>query len=100
LIPCCFNSSAIGNYNVANDLKQSGHNIISKESGASFLVPDRLYTDSPWSNPKVSTAAEYAIDKEAMTKAFGCGFTRAACQLALPGSPRSLFQALPAGSMM
>jgi peptide/nickel transport system substrate-binding protein len=79
-----------GNYKVANELKSSGYNIITKQGGTTFLVPDSLNADSPWSNIKVRIAAEYAIDKEALTKAFGYGFTQAAYQLALPGSQASV----------
>ena len=75
-----------GNYKVANDLKLSGYTIHTKQGGTSFLVPDSLNPESPWSNIKVRQAAEYAIDKESMAKAFGYGFTQPAYQLALPGS--------------
>jgi peptide/nickel transport system substrate-binding protein len=79
-----------GNYKVANDLKSSGYIINTKQGGTTFLVPDSLNAESPWSNIKVRLATEYAIDKDAMSKAFGYGFTQAAYQLALPGSKASV----------
>lgn len=57
----------------ANDLKNSGYSIINYPASANALIPDSLNPDSPWSNPKVRMAAEYAIDKEALSKAFGYG---------------------------
>lgn len=51
-----------------------------------FLVPDSVNAESPWSNIKVRQAAEYAIDKDALTKALGFGFAQTAYQLATPTS--------------
>jgi peptide/nickel transport system substrate-binding protein len=45
------------------------------------LVPDTANTDSPWSNQKVREAVEYAIDREAIAKAFGYGYSPAAYQI-------------------
>jgi ABC-type transport system substrate-binding protein len=47
------------------------------------MVPDSANADSPWSNLKVRQAAEYAIDRVAMAKAFGFGLTKAPYQLAM-----------------
>ena len=52
---------------------QAGYNIISIPGMGSSLIPDSKNPESPWSNVKVRLAAEYAIDKEAIAKAFGYG---------------------------
>ena len=54
----------------------------SKASGQMVLLPDGSNAVSPWSNPKVREAAEYAIDREALSKGVGRGFTIPAYQLA------------------
>jgi peptide/nickel transport system substrate-binding protein len=65
----------------ASQLKSLGYTILRKQGGATALVPDSLNEDSPWSNLKVREAAEYAIDKDALAKAFGYGFWEPAYQL-------------------
>jgi ABC-type transport system substrate-binding protein len=60
--------------------------VISKAQGAYTLWPDSGNPDSPWSNPKVRIAADYAIDREGMVAAFGFGYGSAAYQLAEPTS--------------
>jgi peptide/nickel transport system substrate-binding protein len=50
------------------------------------LIPDSKNTDSPWSNLKVRQAAEYALDKEALAKAFGFGYVQPAYQYCTPDS--------------
>ena len=72
---------------VANDLQSAGYKFVTQQAGAASLIPDSLNADSPWSNLKVRQAAEYAIDKDAITKAFGYGYWKTANQLADPGSP-------------
>jgi peptide/nickel transport system substrate-binding protein len=61
-------------------LKNDGYQIYTQSSGALALIPDSVNAASPWSNIKVRQAAEYAIDKDAIAKAFGYGFTSAAYQ--------------------
>ncbi len=75
-----------GNGRIANDLKSSGFQIISKLGGTNVLVPDSMNADSPWSNVKVRQAAEYALDKDALNSAFGYGYTQAAYQLPSPSN--------------
>jgi peptide/nickel transport system substrate-binding protein len=62
---------------VLRDLATTGNIIISVALGPFSLFPDSANDDSPWSNPLVRQAAEYAIDKEAMAAAFGYGFKSA-----------------------
>ena len=45
------------------------------------LVPDTANADSPWANQKVREAVEYAIDREAIAKAFGYGYWEAPNQI-------------------
>ena len=47
-----------------------------------ILVPDTVNADSPWANKAIREAVEYAIDREAIAKAFGFGFWQAPYQLA------------------
>jgi peptide/nickel transport system substrate-binding protein len=75
-----------GNARIASDLKASGYQIISKQGGVTVLVPDSSNADSPWSNPMVRQAAEYAIDKDAIAKTFGYGYWQAAYQLPSPST--------------
>jgi peptide/nickel transport system substrate-binding protein len=64
-----------------------GYNIVPLLSGTSTLAPDGANADSPWANAKVRMAAEYAIDKESISKTFGYGYTQAAYQLPNSSSP-------------
>jgi peptide/nickel transport system substrate-binding protein len=61
---------------------QPAYNIVTRDGGPTLLIPDSMNADSPWSNLKVRQAAEYAIDREALAKAFGYGFGVAAYQMA------------------
>jgi peptide/nickel transport system substrate-binding protein len=70
-----------GNGRVAQEMQAAGYNILTQAGGASVLVPDSLNADSPWSNLKVRQAAEYAIDKESITKTFGYGYWETANQI-------------------
>jgi peptide/nickel transport system substrate-binding protein len=66
------------------DLK--GYTQITQKGGPTVLVPDSLNASSPWSNKNVRMAVEYAIDKEALAKAFGFGYGVAAYQMPNPAS--------------
>ncbi len=80
------NTNASGR--VASEFQSlGGYNIVSLLSGTSTLAPDGANADSPWSNAKVRMAAEYAIDKESISKTFGYGYTQAAYQLPNANSP-------------
>lgn len=76
--------NSVGNARIASELKAEGYVVASLPSGADAMVPDSANADSPWANLKVRQAAEYAIDKEAIAKAFGYGFWRGAYQLPSP----------------
>lgn len=67
------------------DLAAAGNNVVSQYLGPVTLAPDGANADSPWSNPLVREAAEYAIDKVAMANTFGYGF-KAAYQFSTPAS--------------
>lgn len=62
-------------------LKSEGYQIVTQPVGVLSLIPDSVNADSPWSNIKVRQAAEYAIDKDAVAKTFGFGFTSSAYQI-------------------
>jgi peptide/nickel transport system substrate-binding protein len=68
------------NARVAADFKSQGYPVFTQPAGTVALVPDSANTDSPWSNIKVRQAAEYAIDREALARAFGFGINTAAYQ--------------------
>jgi peptide/nickel transport system substrate-binding protein len=68
------------NAQIASELSNLGYKVITDYANGSVLVPDSLNADSPWSNLKVRQAAEYALDKESLAKAFGFGFQQAAYQ--------------------
>ena len=50
------------------------------------LIPDTANPDSPYANQRVREAVEYAIDKEAIAKAFGYGYRIAPYQIPPPAS--------------
>lgn len=76
-----------GNGRIASELKKDGWNIEARVSGATVMYPDSANADSPWSNLKVRQAAEYALDKENIAKAFGFGYFTAATQIPSPTAP-------------
>jgi ABC-type transport system substrate-binding protein len=75
----------VGNARLGDQFKKEGYKVISQSAGAYILIPDNANEKSPWANQKVREAAEYALDKEAIAKAFGYGFMEAAYQLPPPG---------------
>lgn len=50
-------------------------------NGTICLYPDTANPDSPWANPKVREAAEYAIDREAIAEGLGYGYWKAPYQI-------------------
>ena len=48
------------------------------------LLPDTAHPDSPFANQKVREAVEYALDREAIAKAFSYGFWQAPYQIPAP----------------
>jgi peptide/nickel transport system substrate-binding protein len=75
-----------GNPRIALDLQNAGYNIASQYNTVYVLVPDSANSDSPWSNPKVRQAADYAIDKQSIVKTFGYGFWEANDQISTSNS--------------
>ncbi len=71
---------------LAVDLQSQGFKIASQIVGIFALIPHGGNNDSPWSNMKIRMAAEYAIDKEAIAKTFGYGFSQAAYQMPSPSN--------------
>jgi peptide/nickel transport system substrate-binding protein len=71
---------------IATDLQAAGFKITKYQAGATVLVPDSGNADSPWSNLKVRQAAEYAIDKDSIVKAFGYGYWKSADQMNSPAN--------------
>jgi len=70
-----------GNYRMAAEFESQGYQILKKNGGATVLFPDSKNKESPWANVKVRQAAEYAIDKAAIAKAFGYGYTKPIYQI-------------------
>ena len=63
------------------DLAQLGLKVLSLTDATYYLIPDTANANSPWAKLKVREAAEYAIDREAIAKAFGYGFMEAPYQI-------------------
>jgi len=56
-------------------------NIVAQTDSVMAIWPDTLHTDSPFNNKAVREATEYAINKEAMAKAFSYGAWEAPYQI-------------------
>jgi peptide/nickel transport system substrate-binding protein len=65
----------------ATDYESIGLTVKVEAGGSMGLVLDTANVDSPWANQKVREAVEYAIDKEAIAKAFGYGYLQAPYQI-------------------
>jgi ABC-type transport system substrate-binding protein len=65
---------------------EAGYTNAYRHDGVFSLYPDSANADSPFSNPKVRMALEYAIDKAALVKVTGYGIFEPAYQLMTPGS--------------
>jgi peptide/nickel transport system substrate-binding protein len=72
---------------MAADLKALGLEEHVKVMSTFSLLPDTAHPDSPFANQKVREAVEYAIDREAIAKAFSYGFWPAPYQIPPPGDP-------------
>jgi peptide/nickel transport system substrate-binding protein len=68
------------------DLKAQGYQVFISYLSISCLVPDSAASTSPLSNLKVRQAIDYAIDRDAIVKSLGFGFTSPLFQFAIPGS--------------
>jgi len=72
------------NIKVGADLKAMGFDSTYRHDGPWQLVPDSANPNSPFADKRVREAMEYAIDREAIMKAFGFGFWQPAYQFACP----------------
>jgi peptide/nickel transport system substrate-binding protein len=78
-----------GSIVTANDVEKAGFKIVTQPAGTGGLgnlTPDSANKDSPWSNVKVRMAAEYALDKDAMARTFGMGYSIPAYQVCASNS--------------
>jgi peptide/nickel transport system substrate-binding protein len=66
-------------------MKAQGFEVLSWAQGPVSLIPDSKNADSPLSKLKVRQAISYAINREAIVKARGFGFWKAANQIPSPG---------------
>jgi len=66
-------------------LKAQGFEVLTMSIGPISLIPDSKNDDSPLSKLKVRQAVSYAINREAIVKARGFGFWKAANQIPFPG---------------
>jgi peptide/nickel transport system substrate-binding protein len=83
-------AEVVQNYSdlMGSRLQAAGYKQVFAQVGMSTaLWPDSMNADSPWSNLKVRQAAEYAIDKVGLAKAFGYGNWTASYQFNSAASP-------------
>ena len=66
-------------------MKEQGFEVLTMSIGPTSLVPDSNNSDSPLSKLKVRQAVSYAINRDAIAKARGFGFWKAANQIPGPG---------------
>jgi peptide/nickel transport system substrate-binding protein len=71
---------------VAADLKAMGFSVEVNVSSTHCLLPDTAHPDSPFANQKVREAVEYALDREAIARAFSYGFWGAPYQIPAPST--------------
>jgi peptide/nickel transport system substrate-binding protein len=71
---------------MAADLKALGYAEDVNVTSTFCLLPDTAHPDSPFANKKVREAVEYALDREAIAKAFSYGFWTAAYQIPAPST--------------
>jgi len=68
------------------DLRDKGLTVLTGISTFSVIAPDSLDLSSPFAKLQVRQAVEYALDRQAISKALGYGFTTPMDQLAPPGT--------------
>jgi peptide/nickel transport system substrate-binding protein len=68
------------------DLRDKGFQVLVGISRFNVIAPDSLNASSPFTNAKVRQAMEYSLDRPAIAKALGFGFSTAMDRLANPGS--------------
>jgi peptide/nickel transport system substrate-binding protein len=66
-------------------MQAQGFEVLTMSIGPVSLIPDSKNADSPLSKLKVRQAISYAINREAIVKARGFGFWKAANQIPSPG---------------
>jgi peptide/nickel transport system substrate-binding protein len=71
---------------VASELQTAGLNMAMSVTSTFCMLPDTTHADSPFANQKVREALEYAIDREAIAKAFSYGYWQAPYQIPAPSS--------------
>jgi peptide/nickel transport system substrate-binding protein len=72
---------------VASELKNLGFTVEMLLTSVHCLIPDTAHADSPFANQKVREAVEYAINREAIAKAFSYGFWSAPYQIPALDNP-------------
>jgi peptide/nickel transport system substrate-binding protein len=70
----------------AKDLENQGLKTYFQLVTVYSFMPDTAHADSPYANQKVREAIEYALDREAMAKAFSNGYWQAQYQIPFPAS--------------
>jgi len=70
----------------AADMKALGLDVMFQIVTIPCFLPDSAHSDSPYANQKVREAVEYAIDREAIAKAFSYGFWQAPYQIPPPSN--------------
>ena len=70
----------------ASDLRDKGFQVLVGTSRFNVIAPDSLNAASPFANSKVREAIEYSLDRPAIAKALGFGFSTAMDRLAIPDS--------------
>jgi len=69
----------------AADYQKAGFEIASQVQAITCIIPDTANPNSPWAKKEVREAAEYAINKEDIAKAFGYGMWEAPYQIIARG---------------
>lgn len=71
---------------MAADLKAAGFEVEVNVTSTFCMLPDTTHPNSPFANEKVREAVEYALDREAIAKAFSYGFWGAPYQIPAPST--------------
>lgn len=71
---------------MAADLEALRFKVVNVLTRTYCFLPDSAHPDSPYANQKVREAVEYALDREAIAKAFSYGYWKATYQIPPTGS--------------
>jgi len=71
---------------MAKDLENMGLKVNFQIITVYSFLPDSAHPDSPYANQKVREAVEYALDREALVKAFSYGYWEAPYQIPPPSN--------------